>query len=225
VPRHLAFSVILLALGFMNSASADVIYNVVVNSSSIMGVAGSLDFNFNPGPLTTTPASLQIFNFVSDGSLTDCTANIQGFCATGDVIGQLSEIVTFDNGAGLNDYFDDFTFGSELSFSVRLYGTALSAQGGGATSGSLFALSIFSDTAGTTPVLTSDTADGFAMTIAINPDGSLTADNFSTETSLTSESVETSEPRDLSLLGILAITAKLFLIKREGRMSTLSLRK
>jgi hypothetical protein len=48
------------------------------------GNAGSLDFNFNPGPLTTQAASLQILNFMSDGTLVGACR-----CGIGDVRGQL----------------------------------------------------------------------------------------------------------------------------------------
>jgi hypothetical protein len=38
-------------------------------TSSISGTAGSLDFQFNPGPLVTQAASLQVLDFMTDGSL------------------------------------------------------------------------------------------------------------------------------------------------------------
>ena len=57
-------------LGFaLNAFAAAVTYTVTVDTSSIKGTAGSLDFNFNPGPFTTQAASLQILNFAGDGSL------------------------------------------------------------------------------------------------------------------------------------------------------------
>jgi len=34
-----------------------------VDTSSIAGTAGSLDFNFNPGPLVTQAAALQVLVF------------------------------------------------------------------------------------------------------------------------------------------------------------------
>src|ERR1700733_7997829 len=87
-------------------ASADPItYDVTVNTSSISGTTGSLDFNFNPGPLVTQPASLQILNFMSDGTLADCAANVQGFCPTGDVSGRVPATLTFNNDTAFNDYF------------------------------------------------------------------------------------------------------------------------
>src|SRR5690349_1691025 len=81
-------------------ASADEItYNVLVNTSSIAGTAGSLDFNFNPGPLVTQAASVQILNFSTDGSLNGTASKI------GDVSGGLPAAMTFDNGTAFNDYF------------------------------------------------------------------------------------------------------------------------
>ncbi len=65
------------------ASAAPITYDVTVNSSSISGTAGSLDFNFNPGPLVTQPASLQILNFTSDGTLAGSPV------LTGDVTGAL----------------------------------------------------------------------------------------------------------------------------------------
>jgi hypothetical protein len=167
-------------------------YAVTVNTSSISGTAGSLDFNFDPGFQVTQPASLQILNFTSNGTLAGACP-----CGTGDVSGQLPGTLTFDNGTGFNDYFDDFTFGTTISFDVSLYGPALSAPGG-ASSGSVFAFSMFSDAAGTIPVLTTDTIDGFAATVNVNLDGTTTASDLSRQTSI---AVVTAEPGSLVLLG------------------------
>jgi hypothetical protein len=71
-----------------------------VDSSSISGTAaGSLDFEFNPGPLVTQSASAQILDFSSNGMLAG------GPMLTGDVVGTLPATVTFDNGTAFNDYF------------------------------------------------------------------------------------------------------------------------
>jgi hypothetical protein len=160
-------------------ASADAIYDVTINTQSISGTVGLLDFNFNPGPLTTQAASLQILNFMPGGSLVDCASNSQGFCTTGDVSGTLPATLTFDNGPSFNDYFDGLTFSDSLSFDVRLYGPAIDSPDGVSTSGSTFAFSMFSNGQGTMPVLTSDSTDGFAATISVNVDGTTTVSNFS----------------------------------------------
>ena len=176
-----------LLLFFTVSAMATPItYDVTVNTSSISGTPGSLDFNFNPGFLGTTQlAQLQILSFTSDGTLANCAANVQGYCPTGDVTGQLPSTLTFVNDTTFNDYFDGFTYGSTISFAVSLSGPALSSPDGVSTSGSTFAFSMFSDAAGTVPVLTSDTTDGFAFTIDVNLDGSTTVTNYSAQTSVT----------------------------------------
>jgi hypothetical protein len=165
-------------------ASADISYSVSVDTTSITGTTGSLDFNFNPGPLITQFALADLVDFSSDGLLAGSPV------LTGDVSGgSLPSTVTFDNGGALNDYFDGFTFGSNLMFVVRLYGPAISSPDGVSTSGSLFTLSMFSDAAGTVPVLTSDTTDGFAVTLSVNLDGSTTPTNFSAHTTLGQETV------------------------------------
>jgi hypothetical protein len=162
---------------------------------------GSLDFQFDPGPLVTQASNLQIVNFSSGGTLADCAANIQGFCPTGDVAGTLPGTLTFDNGTGFNDYFDDFTFGSTISFQVSLYGPALSSPDGLSTSGSTFAFSMFSDALGTVPTLTSDTAEGFAFTVDVNLDGTTTVNNFSSQTSVQPAGAAVPEPSSMALLG------------------------
>ena len=173
-------------------------YEVTVNTSSILGTTGSLDLNFNPGPLVTQAAPLQILDFTSDGTLAgNCP------CGTGDVSGQLPSTLTFDNGTAFNDYFDNFTFGSTLSFDVTLYGPALSSPNGIASSGSTFAFSMFSDVLGTIPALTSDTTDGFAFTAAVNLDGTTTVDDSSSQTTIVAEtgpSAATPEPNSFILL-------------------------
>jgi len=162
------------------AVAGPIIYDVTVDTSSIFGTPGSLDFNFKPGPLVTQAASLQIFGFASDGTLAGGSCLTGGPCLTGDASGgPLPATLTFHNGTGFNDYFGDFTFGSTISFQVSLYGPALSSPDGVSTSGSKFAFSMFSDAAGTIPALTTDTTDGFAFTVDVNLDGTTTVTNFS----------------------------------------------
>jgi hypothetical protein len=178
-----------------------IIYDVTVNTSSNSGTAGSLDFNFSPGPLVTQAAGLQILDFTSDGTFASCASNIQGFCPTGDVSGTLPGTLTFDNGTGFNDYFDGLTFGSTLSFQLSLYGPALSSPDGVSSSGSTFAFSMFSNAAGTVPILTIDTTDGFAFTVDVNLDGTTTVNNFSAQTTVAPAATSTTpEPSSLAMM-------------------------
>lgn len=182
----------------VSAMASPITYDVTVNTSSTTGTMGSLDFNFNPGSLVTQSASLQILNFSSDGTLAgNCP------CATGDVNGQLPATLTFDNGTGFNDYFDDFTYGTTISFAVSLYGPGLSAPDGVSTSGSTFAFSMFSDSAGTIPVLTTDTTEGFAFTIGVNLDGSTTVTDDSPQTAMNPVGGATApEPGTAAALGM-----------------------
>ena len=175
-----------------------IIYNVTVNTSSISGTAGSLDFNFNPGPLVTQSASLQILSFTSSGTLAGSPM------LTGHVSGTLPATLTFDNGTGFNDYFGGFTFGSTLSFKVSLFGPALSGPDMTSTSGSTFAFSMFSDAGGTMQTLTTDATNGFAFTVDVNLDGTTTVTNFSPQTSVVAETPVggVPEPSTVSLLAV-----------------------
>jgi hypothetical protein len=185
-------------LSTVSVASADILYQVTVDTSTISGAAGSLDLQFNPGSLVTQAGSLQILNFISDGTLAG------GPSLTGGVSGgPLPSTLTFDNSAGFNDYFEGFTFGSKLLFDLRLSGPAVNSPDGTSTSGSTFAFSMFSDAAGTIPALTTDTTNGFAFTVDVNLDGSATVNGFSTQTSVQPGSIAAvPEPSGLILLGI-----------------------
>lgn len=175
-----------------SSAQADVItYMITVNTASQLGDAGSLDLQFNPGGLLSQAADLSILNFSTDGSLS-------GPVLTGDASGALPGTVLFDNGSSFNDYFTGFTYGTTLTFDVLLSGPALSSPDGVSTSGSTFAFSMFSDAAGSVPVLTTDTTDGFAVTVNVNLDGSTTLTNSSAETGIS----VVPEPATLPLFSI-----------------------
>jgi len=93
------------------------------------------------------------------------------------VSGGLLSSLTFQNTSVLNDYFQAFTFGSKLSFEITLDGPALESPDGTSTSGSTFAFSIFSNQAGTTPALTSDTVNGFGLLVNVNLDSTTTVIN------------------------------------------------
>jgi hypothetical protein len=178
------------------ASAAPITYDVTVDTASVSGTAGALDFQFNPGPLATQAASLQILNFTSDGALAGNPA------LTGDVAGNLPGTLSFTNGAAFNDYFTGFTYGSTLSFQASLDGPALISPDGMSSSGSISAFSMFSDAAGTVPTLTTNTAAGFAFTIDVNLDGTTTVTNYSAQTTEVPITSAVPEPSTLALLGI-----------------------
>jgi len=177
--RNLVFLTALLTYSGLLSATP-ITYTLSVDTSSLAGTEGSLDFNFNPGPLLAQSATVQIINFQGGMLLPPATL-------TGDASGSLPTIVTLDNGAFFNDYFEDIRFGSTLSFGISLSGPALSAPNGIATSGSTFSFSVFADPAGTAPALSSDLTDGFAYVVYVNLDGSTTVTDYLTTLAPTPE--------------------------------------
>ncbi len=195
----------LFLLGVESASASAVTYQVTVDTSSIAGTSGSLDFQFNPGSLTSQAANLEILDFTSDGTLAGSPS------LTGDVSGTLPGSVMFDNGTVYNDYFEGFTFGGTLSFEVSLFGPALTAPDGVSTSGSAFAFSMFSDSGGTIPALTTDGINGFAYTIDVNLDGTTSPTILSSE--LTASA--TPEPSSMLLFGS-GLTAMLGLGANRG---------
>jgi hypothetical protein len=173
----------------MAATASPITYTVSVNTQALAGTTGSLDFNFNPGPLVSQSAMLQILDF-SGGALAG------GPVLSGDASGSLPGTLSLDNGTGFNDYFQQFTYGPTLTFDVSLYGPALSAPDGVSSSGSTFAFSMFSDAAGTVPALTTDVSDGFAYVVNVNLDGSTTMTNYIVNSAVAPE------PVTLFLVGI-----------------------
>ncbi len=173
--------VLFLASLASHARAASVTYSATIDTSTLAGTTGSLDFNFEPGPFGSRPATVQIRRFGGDGSPSGTPT------LTGDAGGSLPGDLQFDNGTGYNDYFQAYTFGSLLSFDIMLSGPAVDSARV-ASSGSTFAFSIFSDTDGTMSALTSDTIDGYAITVDINADGSTTLRNHTrSPTSVTPE--------------------------------------
>jgi hypothetical protein len=161
--RIIAFA---FCLSAANAAFANSIL-ITMNTSSIAGTTGSLDFQFDPGPLVTQPATAQIAAFTG-GSFLGLPQTIGAVSG-----GPLPATVTLNNTFLTNDYFQSFTFGNSLSFLVSLSGPAVDSPDGVSTSTSEFAFSTFSDQNGTVPVLTPD-LNGIAATVVVNLNGSLT---------------------------------------------------
>ncbi len=206
-PLRFLFIALLCTVGVASAGAIE--YQVIVDTSTMSGIVGSLEFQFNPGPLVTQGASLQILSFTSDGALGGSPGLV------GDVGGgPLPSALNFDNGSGFNDYFEGFTFGSSLKFYLMLYGPALSAPDGTSTSGSTFAFSMFSDAEGTVPLLTADFANGFAVTVDVNLDGTTTATNSSLETTISPVSAV---PEPSCLLPVAAFLALAGLGLRKHR--------
>ena len=144
------------ALGILmlgTAAQAQAKYLITVDTSSLAGTAGNLDFQFNPGSSGGPAALLQVSGFTTTGALAGTASDTGG--ATGTLPGTLS----IANTGSFNDVFQGTTFGSSLSFFATFSGPALGQNQDGKI-GNTFAFSLY-DAAGTTPLL------------ATNPDGSV----------------------------------------------------
>src|ERR1700722_8765728 len=130
--RSLYVSALCLLIALTASAAGTVTYSVTVNTTSVSGVTGSLDFNFNPGPLRTQAASVQLLTFGGSGPLVGVPV------PSGDASGSLPATVTFDNAKAFSDASQGYKYGSSLSFQVTLSGLALTAPDGVSNSGSSF---------------------------------------------------------------------------------------
>jgi hypothetical protein len=180
----------LLVLALLLSANvplrAGTLSVATVDTSSVAGANGFLDFTFDPGPLATQSAFAVISAFSSNGILGSPTT-------TGDVSGTLPPSITLNNDTLFNDFFIAFTFGNTLNFSLALGGPAVDSPDGISTSGSTFAFSMFSSD-GSTPLLTADSLDGFAFKVDVNLDGTTKLTNFSDSTLISGAVSSVPEP-------------------------------
>jgi hypothetical protein len=168
-----------LVLGGAHAALAGPI-SVLVNTNSIFGTSGSIDFQFNPGSLSSTSANVSIHT-VTDGSYGGTQQDFGG--ASG---GPVTSIITINNSSADNEDFETFTFGHSLLVTINFGGAAITSPTGLSHSGSGFFLSLFSDAAGTIPVLTND-PNGVVASVAVNDDGTLSPQTVSAQASLVPE--------------------------------------
>ena len=181
-----------LALGTLRTAAQAQSFQVTLNTASLAGTAGNLDFQFNPGGTDSQDATLQIDDFTTTGTLAGTSTDMGG--GTGTLPGTL----TIANSNATNEVFQGITFGSTLSFLATFSGPAITQPlGTGADSG--FAFSLF-DAAGANTLLGTN-SDGSVLDITVNPDGSQTVMPGSTALTVTAAPVpEASTTASLSLL-------------------------
>lgn len=148
----------LLALLGSHPAWADTWY-VTVDTSTLSGQSGWLDFQFNPADLSAPAASASLAAFSTDGTLSAAVP-------TGDVAGTLSGTLMLGNSQSFNDWLQGYTFGSTLSFSVTLDVPVPNASG----SGTAFSLSLYDSSYNS---LLADPAWGASLVMNANDNGTV----------------------------------------------------
>ena len=170
------------------AAHADVYLPFLVNTSSVSGSTGYLDFQFNPGGSNSLPETATIINFAG-GSYNSSLGQTTAGAASG---GPVPSNIVLPNSTPYNDVFDGFNYGNTIAFTVDLSGLARSNPNPNLP-GSSFAFSMFNSSQ--TPILTSDPY-GYAATINLNPDGSITVLTESPDV------LALPEPASLGLFGL-----------------------
>ncbi len=211
-----AVAAALLLLGVLGSESAhaDLVYNVIVDTSSLSMQSGFLDFQFNPGDSTTEAATASVTLFQTVGGMLSQPASL-----TGDAAGSLPGALTLDNGSAFNDVFQGFTFGESFGFKLTLSGPAIDSPGG--TTGSAFALSLYAAD-GITPLLTTD-PNGSVATIDLNANGTTSVYTFpqsltdNTPAATVTSASAVPEPSTLVLILIAVASADLINLCRIRR--------
>ena len=187
--KHVLQTVIL--LGFtVTSLSADILYNIAVNTTANLGSSGYLDFQLGSGP-DSALALVAVQNFSTDGILNDTDRHVNG-----DVTGVLPGTVALTNLRQFNDYFAGFIYGKFIQFTLNFSGPAINNPTGASTYGSPFYFGLY-DIA-QIPIGSSDPF-GNALLIQINTDGTTTSQVYNSAVNVTSA---VPEPRVIGLLGI-----------------------
>jgi hypothetical protein len=151
------------------SAKANTVpYVVSVDTSSLSGSNGYIDFQLNQGTSTSLPVTAIISGFTG-ATLNPSDPLNDAIGATGALPGPLTI-----QAAPSTDYFEALTFGGSVNFNIQLQGSGVDPAGlAGGTSGTIFALSFF-DASGSNPLLTTD-PNGTVGVINVDADGTVSA--------------------------------------------------
>lgn len=143
-------SVAVLACACAIPAAAQVKYFVTVDTSSVSGMSGIVDMQFNPGGASEV-ATAQVVGFTVNGGSVSGSPTLMG-----DAAGTLPGTLAFQNTAPDNEYYQNITFGSSVTFELVLSGPAITSPNG-STDGTSFFLSFYTPGFGAI-LLTNDSA-------------------------------------------------------------------
>jgi len=162
--RAPAYFMLVLVLDLLSpapSACADTIYDISIDTTSLVGLGSIVAFDFVAGGGTQTNG-ISISDFASNGTL--IPASTSGAVNSGSVSGALPNTVSLTNASFFNEYQQGMTLGSTLSFQ-------LDATTNAPTAGSLpdtFSLFLLDPTATTSLPTTDPTGANSLFTLQID---------------------------------------------------------
>lgn len=217
--RMKILSLLLVSCAAPSAWAGTAYYTVFTDTSSIAGLTGFLDFQFNPGAGNYLFAEAEVLNFDGGGGTLDLSPGV--LFTMGNVLGDLPSTVTFYNydnvnnqpsAFAVNDYSPGFTYGNSIAFDLRLTWQ----DGGSVDAPTSFFFSMLDDSYN--PLLTT-VPDGFTQATQwdLNPDLSTAPVNYSG--AVTTDQVITSTTPEPSMLGpgMLAIAGLVLRIRRNRR--------
>ena len=147
-PRSFALARIFLLIcaGLCSSATFAQTFRITVDTSSLAGATGYVDFQFNPADLLAPEANAAILGWSGSISLFGAPT------IEGGVIGALPDTISLSNSTAFNDYFQAVEFGENFSFTVQFNG-AFAVEP--SLLGTSFALALYASDA-TSPLLSND---------------------------------------------------------------------
>ena len=170
---YLLYSFVILFVCFhvcTPDARGDYIYQVYVDTSSLQGTSGVLDFQLNPQVIGVQSLTATISGFSSvNGTLGSILTP-----TFGQVSGQLPNNITLVNSSDINDISQYIKYGLTLQFVVSLSGNAVQNPTNG-VGGSAFLFSLLDSNLN--PLLTSDPG-GTLAGISVFSDGSTDVSTF-----------------------------------------------
>lgn len=190
---------LLLLLMLASTARANTVYYVQIQTDALNSTLGWIDLQFNPGPNSWQDAYVDIGAFSTDGSLLNSASPLSPDIF-GDVSGgPLPSTLTIHNAGGLNDYFQNLTFGNFIQFTLTFYGPAIDTPNPNVDSGSSFAVALYADDQQTTLLGVSPLAQ---LDIAV--DGVITpANNAPGVVSINTQGFNVPEPSLFLMCGVL----------------------
>ena len=185
-----AIASLALTLGLASGAAQAVTFGVDIDTRSLAGTTGSVDFQWNLGAVDPALAA-SVFSFSSGSTLTSAPVLLSG-----DVSGALlsGTPLNFAGGAPFNYVYQDLTFGAAIHFLLTLPDSA-PAQAA-SNNASAFFVSVLN--ANQASALATSSADGTALAFTLAPGAAPTVQAY-TDTGVVSVSV-VPEPSTVALL-------------------------